>query len=56
MTGKVQPAVVVAPIENATLRQCTLGHMSVHDVGADRVRFDYEHVNGHIAPIGHMAL
>lgn len=44
--GTLQPAIVVAPIENPALRRCTLGKLVGHHVEADRVRFDYEGVNG----------
>ncbi|HWF66862.1 MAG TPA: hypothetical protein VN670_06140 [Acidobacteriaceae bacterium] len=44
--GTVQPAVIVAPIENPSLRHCTLGKMTGHHAEPGRIRFDYEDVNG----------
>ncbi len=45
-SGALQPAIVVAPAENAALRQSTAGKAAGHYVEGDRVRFDYEGVNG----------
>lgn len=45
-SGTLQPAIVVAPAEDSTLRQCSLGKAAGHHVEADRIRFDYEDVNG----------
>ena len=45
-SGALQPAIVVAPVEDPALRQCTPGKAAGHHVEGDRVRFDYEGVNG----------
>ena len=46
VSAKVQPAVVVSPIENPAVRQCTQGRMVAHRVEQGRVTFEYDGVNG----------
>jgi hypothetical protein len=46
VSGRLQPAVVVAPSENPLLRQCTQGRASEHRIDPDRVTIVYEGVNG----------
>jgi hypothetical protein len=46
VSGKMQPAVVVAPSETPTARRCTQGKAAVPRVGDGRVLLTYEGVNG----------
>jgi hypothetical protein len=46
VSGKMQPAVVVAPAGEPALRQCTLGRPSAPRSEKGRVTVDYEGVNG----------
>ena len=46
VSGKMQPAVVVAPASDPALRQCALGKPSAPRSEKDRVTVDYEGVNG----------
>ena len=46
VSGKLQPAVVVAPSVDPSLRQCIPGKAGEHRVEPDRVTFVYEGVNG----------
>jgi hypothetical protein len=46
VSGKLQPAVVVAPSGDPLRRQCTPGRAGEHRVESDRVTFVYEAVNG----------
>ena len=46
VSGKMQPAVVVAPAENPAARQCTPGKPSAPRSEKGRVTVDYEGVNG----------
>ena len=46
VSGRMQPAVVVAPAGEPALRQCTLGKASAPRSEKDRVTVDYEGVNG----------
>jgi hypothetical protein len=46
VSGKLQPAVVVAPSGDPSLRQCTPGKAGEHRVEPDRVTFVYDGVNG----------
>src|ERR1700722_14399353 len=46
VSGKLQPAVVVAPSADPSLRQCIPGKAGEHRVEPDRVTFVYEGVNG----------
>ena len=46
VSGKVQPAVVVALIEDPSVRQCTQGRMVAHRNEEGRVAFEYDGVNG----------
>ena len=46
VSGKLQPAVVVAPAGQPTLRVCTPGKAAGPRVEPGRVTFDYERVNG----------
>src|ERR1022692_241819 len=45
-SGRMQPAVVVAPAGEPALRQCTLGKPSAPRSEKGRVTVDYEGVNG----------
>ena len=46
VSGILQPAVVVAPAQNPSLRQCARGRATGHHIEAGRVTFEYEGVNG----------
>ena len=46
VSGKLQPAVVIAPSGDPSLRQCIPGKAGEHRVETDRVTFVYEGVNG----------
>ena len=46
VSGILQPAVVVAPTQNPSLRQCARGRATGHHVEPGRVTFEYEGVNG----------
>lgn len=46
VSGKLQPAVIVAPIQYASQRQCTAGKVSGCHAERDRVIVEYEKVNG----------
>lgn len=46
VSGKVQPAVVVAPAEQAALRVCSPGKAVAPRIEPGRVTFEYEGVNG----------
>jgi len=45
VSGTMQPAVVVAPVDRPALRQCVAGKPAGHRVEANRVAFRYQHVN-----------
>ena len=45
-SGTLQPAVVVAPVDDPTSRQNVLGRLDRHVVNGNRVTFEYEGVNG----------
>ena len=44
--GTLQPAVVVAPADEAASRQCTTGKLTRHGTDGNRVTFEYQAVNG----------
>ena len=46
VSGKLQPAVVVAPSQDASQRQCTPGKVSGYHAEKDHVTVEYEKVNG----------
>ena len=46
VSGKLQPAVVVAPVQEPSLPKCSPGRMTGHQVEQGRVTFRYDGVNG----------
>jgi hypothetical protein len=46
VSGTLQPAVVIAPAQNPSLRQCAPGRATGHHIELGRVTFEYEGVNG----------
>jgi len=45
-SGKLQPAVIVAPAQNPSQRQCSQGKATIHQADRDRVTIQYGSVNG----------
>ena len=46
VSGTLQPAVIVSPVENSSQRRCTPGKPSIHEADRDHVTIRYEKVNG----------
>ncbi len=46
VSGRLQPTVVVAPVQDPSQRHCIPGKVSGHRIEQDRVSIEYEKVNG----------